>query len=114
MFKIECDNASDLTDLMRETIEAKVESRMKGDQLYKEQDKVYDLKNQVQARDNEIARLKMGAPMANYERVLKDLIVAVKHGNKINGIKVIREVTGMGLKEAKDFFEAAYDGLKVA
>ena len=114
MFKIECDNASDLADMMNATIEAKVEARMAHTKLYAEQDKVYDLQRKLNARDQEIERLKAGPVLPNYERVLKDLIVAVKLGNKINGIKVIREVTGMGLKEAKDFFEAAYDGLKVA
>lgn len=114
MFKIECDNASDLTDLMRDTIEAKVQASLTSTKLYAEQDKVYDLQRKLTERDQEITRLKAGPVIPNYERVLKDLIVAVKLGNKINGIKVIREVTGMGLKEAKDFFEAAYDGLKVA
>ena len=33
-------------------------------------------------------------------------------GNKINVIKVVREITGLGLKEAKDLVEAAPKSLK--
>jgi large subunit ribosomal protein L7/L12 len=33
-------------------------------------------------------------------------------GNKINVIKVVREITGLGLKEAKDLVEAAPKALK--
>jgi large subunit ribosomal protein L7/L12 len=40
-------------------------------------------------------------------------VVLVKAGeNKINVIKVVREVTGLGLKEAKDLVEAAPKAVK--
>ena len=32
---------------------------------------------------------------------------ALRRGNKIEAIKVVREATGMGLKESKDYVEAA-------
>ncbi len=35
-------------------------------------------------------------------------------GNKINVIKVVREVTSLGLKEAKDLVEAAPKAIKEA
>lgn len=115
MIKIECDSAHDLSSFMQDTIDAKVEARLKSDLLYKEQDKCYTLRDEIAALKNENARLKLGAPPAKVEeRSLRELIAAVKSGQKINAIKVIREMTGLGLKEAKDLFEAGYDGLKVA
>ncbi|MBX3457166.1 MAG: 50S ribosomal protein L7/L12 [Candidatus Paracaedibacteraceae bacterium] len=36
-----------------------------------------------------------------------DVVLADAGANKINVIKVVREVTGLGLKEAKDLVEAA-------
>ncbi len=36
-----------------------------------------------------------------------DVILAAAGGNKIQVIKAIREITGLGLKEAKDLVEAA-------
>jgi len=42
-------------------------------------------------------------------------VVLVKAGdNKINVIKVVREITGLGLKEAKDLVEAAPKAVKEA
>ncbi len=37
----------------------------------------------------------------------KDVILASAGGQKINVIKVVRELTGLGLKEAKDLVDAA-------
>lgn len=42
-----------------------------------------------------------GAPLAPDEEI-QDLLA---HGNKIQAIKRVRELTGMGLKEAKDYVE---------
>ena len=41
-----------------------------------------------------------------------DVILQVVGGNKINVIKVVREVTALGLKEAKDLVEAAPKAVK--
>ena len=41
-----------------------------------------------------------------------DVILQAVGGNKINVIKVIREVTALGLKEAKDLVEAAPKAVK--
>jgi large subunit ribosomal protein L7/L12 len=41
-----------------------------------------------------------------------DVILQTVGGNKINVIKVVREVTALGLKEAKDLVEAAPKAVK--
>ena len=40
------------------------------------------------------------------------MFLANAGGNKINVIKVVRELTGLGLKEAKDLVEAAPKAVK--
>ena len=46
------------------------------------------------------------APAAE-EKTEFDVILQAAGGNKINVIKVVREITALGLKEAKDLVEAA-------
>ena len=41
------------------------------------------------------------------EKTAFDVILKVAGGNKITVIKVVREVTGLGLKEAKDLVDGA-------
>lgn len=41
------------------------------------------------------------------EKTEFDIILAEAGANKINVIKVVREITGLGLKEAKDLVESA-------
>ena len=41
-----------------------------------------------------------------------DVVLQAAGGNKINVIKVVREVTALGLKEAKDLVEAAPKAVK--
>jgi len=41
------------------------------------------------------------------EKTEFDVILQAAGGNKINVIKVVREITALGLKEAKDLVEAA-------
>ena len=41
-----------------------------------------------------------------------DVILQAAGGNKINVIKVVREITALGLKEAKDLVEAAPKAVK--
>lgn len=49
-----------------------------------------------------------GAPQAAAEEQTEFTVVLAKSGeNKINVIKAVREITGLGLKEAKDLVEAA-------
>jgi len=53
----------------------------------------------------------MGVPAAEAapaeEKTEFDVILAEAGANKINVIKVVREITGLGLKEAKDLVESA-------
>ena len=53
------------------------------------------------------------APKAE-EKTEFDVILANAGGNKIAVIKAIREITGLGLKEAKDLVEAAPKTVKEA
>jgi large subunit ribosomal protein L7/L12 len=54
-----------------------------------------------------------GAPAAGAEEKTDFTVVLANAGaNKINVIKVVREITGLGLKEAKDIVEAAPKPIK--
>ena len=48
-----------------------------------------------------------GETAAAEEKTEFDVILQAVGGNKINVIKVVREITALGLKEAKDLVEAA-------
>jgi large subunit ribosomal protein L7/L12 len=52
-----------------------------------------------------------GAAVAE-EKTEFDVILAKAGENKINVIKVVREITGLGLKEAKDLVEGAPKAVK--
>ena len=54
------------------------------------------------------------AAAAAEEKTEFDVILQAAGGNKINVIKVVREVTALGLKEAKDLVEAAPKAVKEA
>ncbi len=52
-------------------------------------------------------------PAAAVEEKTEFNVILAKAGdNKINVIKVVREITGLGLKEAKDLVEAAPKAVK--
>ena len=52
------------------------------------------------------------AATAAEEKTEFDVVLQAIGGNKINVIKVVREVTALGLKEAKDLVEAAPKAVK--
>lgn len=52
------------------------------------------------------------APAAEAEQTEFDVILANPGGGKINVIKVVREVTGLGLKEAKELVDGAPKAVK--
>ncbi len=52
------------------------------------------------------------APAAVEEQTEFDVILADAGASKINVIKAVREITGLGLKEAKDLVESAPKPLK--
>ncbi len=53
-----------------------------------------------------------GAAAAAEEQTAFDVILAAAGAQKINVIKVVRELTGLGLKEAKDLVEGAPKAVK--
>lgn len=53
-----------------------------------------------------------GAAAAAEEQTEFDVILADVGASKINVIKVVREITGLGLKDAKDLVDAAPKALK--
>ena len=52
------------------------------------------------------------AAAAEEEQTEFDVILANAGANKINVIKVVREITGLGLKEAKEVFDGAPKAVK--
>ncbi len=59
-----------------------------------------------------VAAAPAAAAAAVEEKTEFDVILAKIGENKINVIKVVREITGLGLKEAKDLVEAAPKAVK--
>ena len=55
-----------------------------------------------------------GAAPAAEEKTEFDVVLAEVGANKINVIKVVRELTGLGLKEAKDLVDGAPKAVKEA
>lgn len=55
-----------------------------------------------------------GAAAAAVEKTEFDVILENSGANKINVIKVVRELTGLGLKEAKDLVDGAPKAVKEA
>lgn len=53
-----------------------------------------------------------GATPAAEEKTEFDVILTAAGGNKINVIKVVREITALGLKEAKDLVDGAPKPIK--
>ena len=53
-----------------------------------------------------------GAAPAAEEKTEFDVILTGDGGKKLNVIKVVREITGLGLKDAKDLVEAAPKAVK--
>ncbi len=59
-----------------------------------------------------VAAAPAAAAAGGEEKTEFDVILQAVGGNKINVIKVVREVTALGLKEAKDLVEAAPKAVK--
>src|SRR5262245_43975251 len=53
-----------------------------------------------------------GAPAQAEEKTEFNVVLTKAGDNKINVIKVVREITGLGLKEAKDLVEGAPKAVK--
>ena len=61
-----------------------------------------------------VAGAPAGAAAAEEEKTEFDVVLTGFGGNKIAVIKVVRELTSLGLKEAKDLVEAAPKAIKEA
>ena len=71
-------------------------------------EKVYDLESHVRNLKFDLERAHQNPPRPDYEAPIRMLITAVASvDQKIAAIKVVREITGLGLKEAKDLVEAS-------
>jgi len=71
----------------------------------------------VKAAPAMVAGPAAAAPTAKEEKIEQtefDVILSATGANKIQVIKAIREITGLGLKEAKDLVEAAPKTVKEA
>ena len=69
----------------------------------------------VSAAPVAVAAIGAAAPAAVVEEKTEfDVILAEAGANKINVIKVVREITALGLKEAKDLVEGAPKAIKEA
>lgn len=113
MFKIECDSPEALNGFFSQVVEAKVEAATAHANTDRKQQEVWDLRDEVGRLKDQNALLQSRAnipvPLANNGPLLSELIRNCRVGNKIACIKVIRQMTGMGLKESKDLFEEAYN-----
>ncbi|HVJ47546.1 50S ribosomal protein L7/L12 [Desulfitobacterium sp.] len=59
-----------------------------------------------------VAAAPSAAAPADVEQTEFDVVLTAAGGSKINVIKVVREVTGLGLKEAKDLVDNAPKAIK--
>jgi hypothetical protein len=71
-------------------------------------DQKYDLEEQLRVLRTDLYQSQKSPPIANAAKICRELVANAKAENKIGCIKIIREATGLGLKEAKDLFEEAW------
>lgn len=74
--------------------------------------KDFEEKFGVSAAPTVVAGAVAGAATAVEEKTEFSLVLVDAGANKINVIKVVREITGLGLKEAKDATESTPNTLK--
>lgn len=108
---------SRFTDAVAERAAAEQRERTTASRFYDAEDKIRNLKEKLAKYENADGTVKLSpnvylndARNMTADRIQSSLVELVKNakgGNKINCIKVIREMTGLGLKEAKDLYEKA-------
>mgnify|MGYP000081227760 FL=1 len=76
--------------------------------------KAFEEKFGVSAAAMAVAAPAAGAAAAAEEKTEFDVILLAAGDNKVNVIKVVRAVTGLGLKEAKDLVDGAPKTVKEA
>ena len=86
---------------------------LEASQLVKELEEVFGVSAAAAAVAAPAAAAAGGGDAAPAEEKTEfDVILQAAGGNKINVIKVVREITALGLKEAKDLVEAAPKAVK--
>ena len=85
---------------------------LEASELVKELEQVFGVSAAAAAVAAPAAAAGVEAGEKEEEKTEFDVILQAAGGNKINVIKVVREVTALGLKEAKDLVEAAPKAVK--
>ena len=85
---------------------------LEASQLVKELEEVFGVSAAAAAVAAPSAAVAGGDAAPAEEKTEFDVILQAAGGNKINVIKVVREITALGLKEAKDLVEAAPKAVK--
>jgi len=85
---------------------------LEASELVKELEQVFGVSAAAAAVAAPVAATGGGEAEKEEEKTEFDVILQAAGGNKINVIKVVREVTALGLKEAKDLVEAAPKAVK--
>jgi len=86
---------------------------LEASQLVKDLEEIFGVSAAAAAVAAPVAAAGGGEAAAPAEEKTEfDVILQAAGGNKINVIKVVREVTALGLKEAKDLVEAAPKAVK--
>lgn len=115
-------DTQDMMDTLLNKVIDSATEKGRSDQRY------IDLETKLFSKNDELSALK--AKLAKYEPVpglpaqhfdyqsrhlspedmakkIGEVVLQARYGNKINAIKIIREITGAGLKEAKDGYEVS-------
>ncbi|MDT7689919.1 MAG: large subunit ribosomal protein [Acidobacteriota bacterium] len=85
---------------------------LEASQLVKELEETFGVSAAAAAVAAPAAGAAAEAAPAAEEKTEFDVVLQAAGGNKINVIKVVREITALGLKEAKDLVEAAPKAVK--
>ena len=85
---------------------------LEASQLVKELEETFGVSAAAAAVAAPAAGATAEAAPAAEEKTEFDVVLQAAGGNKINVIKVVREITALGLKEAKDLVEAAPKAVK--
>jgi large subunit ribosomal protein L7/L12 len=87
-------------------------SLLEASELVKELEEVFGVSAAAAAPAMMVAAPTDGAPAAEAEKDSFDVVLTSAGQGKINVIKVVKEITGLGLKEAKDLVDAAPKAIK--
>ncbi len=80
---------------------------MESDEIRNLQDRINELERRV---DLLYDRLNMGYSRGSNSALLDSRVIdAIRQGNKIEAIKVYRELTGLDLREAKEAIEGIWE-----